>query len=234
MKRARKLIIAIDGPAGSGKSTTAKLLASCLKVPYVDTGAMYRAITLKAMNEKVPFEDTKKLVVVAKKATIHLSETKRSKQKVFLDGKDVTKTIRTPELTKNVFRVAQNPAIRRVMVKKQRILGRKQGAVMEGRDIGTVVFPKADYKFYLIADPRLRAERRYKELIAAGKQVTLKEVIRDQKKRDAKDRNRKVGPLKKAKDAFLIDTTPLTIQGTVARILAVVRSNPLKGFKLAG
>lgn len=218
----KKLIIALDGPAGSGKSTTAKALAEQMGLPYIDTGAMYRAATLKAMRAGIDLKDTPKLVKIAKSAKISFKEG-RGRQRVFLDGKDVTKAIRLPELTKNVFYVAQEPLIRREMVKKQRALGKKEGGVMEGRDIGTVVFPNADYKFFLDADPKLRAKRRYKELVAAGKKISMAQVFKDLKTRDATDLNRKEGPLRKAKDAIKMDTTSLTIQDTVDRILHAVK-----------
>ena len=205
MRNQRKLIIAIDGPAGSGKSTVARLVAR----------------TLKAMRQKVSLEDSKKLAGLARDARIHF-EDGLGKQKVFLDGKNVTKNIRLPELTKNVFYVAKTPLIRREMVKKQRALGKKQGAVMEGRDIGTVVFPRADCKFYLDANPRVRARRRYKELIKSGKQAAFNEVLADLKKRDLSDKTRSEGPLRKAKDALRIDTTSLTIERVVDRILQVI------------
>jgi cytidylate kinase len=229
----KKLIIAVDGPAGSGKSSTAKALAKRMKLPFIDTGAMYRAVTLKAMRNHVPFEDKIKLVSVAKSCSIRLVGKDPAKQKVYLDGKDVTKAIREPELTKNVFYVAQEPLIRREMVKKQRAMGKKEGAVMEGRDIGTMVFPDADYKFFFTASDELRALRRQRELIAVGKNVPLEEVLKDIKKRDATDYNRKEGPLRQAKDAMLIDTTPLTIDETIDIMLAVIGPKPLKPKGLA-
>lgn len=230
MTMRKHLIIAIDGPAGSGKSTTAKLLAETIGVPYIDTGAMYRAATLKALRAGINLKDTKALIQVARKSVIRFEEGRAKKQRVFLDGKDVTKEIRLPELTKNVFYVAQQPAIRREMVKKQRALGKQNGAVMEGRDIGTVVFPNADYKFFLDADPTVRANRRHKELVEAGKAATIGQVFKELKARDASDRSRKEGPLKLAKDAVRIDTTSLTIQETVDRILTTV-SPPFNSLK---
>ncbi len=231
----KKLIIAIDGPAGSGKSSTAKALAVKLKLPYIDTGAMYRAVTLKAMQKGVSLEDVKTLVQIAKKIKIRfvgaplVGARKRAGtspaptgQRVFLDGKDVTKAIRTPELTRNVFYIAREPKIRVEMVRKQRILGAKSGAVMEGRDIGSVVFPKADYKFYFDADPKLRARRRLKELLAEGKKATFNQVYREILTRDATDTKRKTGALKVAKGALVLDTTPLTIPQTVDKILAIL------------
>lgn len=219
-----KLIIAIDGPAGSGKSTVAKLIAQTLKIPYVDTGAMYRSVTLKAMQKGADLTDKKTLLAIAKKVKIRLSPVSGGKQRVFLDGKNVTKAIRTPELTQNVFYIAREPLVRREMVRQQRMMGRSSGAVMEGRDIGTVVFPKADFKFYLVADPRVRARRRLEELITEGKKASLWAVLKDIIRRDRHDKTRKEGPLRKAKDAFRLDTSPLTIEGVVARILAVVKA----------
>jgi cytidylate kinase len=220
----RKLIIAIDGPAGSGKSTTAREVAKRLKLPYIDTGAMYRAVTLKAMRESIPLSSKERLVAAAKRARIELHGKDPNRQKVFLDGKDVTKDIREPELTKNVFHVAQEPLIRREMVKKQRALGRRAGAVMEGRDIGTVVFPRADFKFYFDSNPALRALRRWRELSKAGKKASLAQVEKELKKRDLTDLRRKESPLKRARDAYYIDTTPLTIDETADRMIAIIVS----------
>lgn len=219
----KKLIIAIDGPAGSGKSSTAKELAKRLKAPYIDTGAMYRAITLKALKSGIALTDTKKVVAVAKKARIELKGADPRKQKVFLDGKDVTKAVRMPELTKNVFYVAQEPLIRREMVKKQRAMAKKGGAVMEGRDIGTVVFPNADYKFFFSASDDVRARRRYREIITEGRKTTLDEVLQDIRRRDKTDLERKEGPLKQAEDATAVDTSSLTIGETVDMILDIMK-----------
>ncbi len=222
MRLKRNLIIAIDGPAGSGKSSTAKALAARLHLPFVDSGAMYRAVTLKAMQEKIYFEDHKKLIAVAKRCHIRLAPLKKGVQKVFLDGKDVTKAIRTPELTENVFHVAQEPAIRHELVRKQRAMARAHGAVMDGRDIGTVVFPKAHYKFFFVANAAVRARRRVRDLAKAGKKTSVRKVLVDQKNRDKTDRTRKEGPLKQAKDAIRIDTSSLTIDETVDKILSLI------------
>ncbi len=229
----RKLIIAIDGPAGSGKSSTAKALAKRIGVPYIDTGAMYRAVTLKAMRKNIPFKDTLKLARMAKSASIRLAGRDPKKQKVFLDGKDITKAIRLPEVTQNVFYVAREPRIRQELVKKQKRMGREKGGVMEGRDIGTVVLPRADYKFYFEANPQIRARRRLKELLAAGQRATFRQVLFDMQKRDKSDFGRKEGPLRKAKDAIFMDTSSLTIDETVDKILAIIQSNPLKNRSLS-
>lgn len=224
----RKLIIAIDGPAGSGKSSTAKALAKRMGLPYIDTGAMYRALTLKAMQEGVSFKDIPSLVGLSKKADIRFEGSDPSTQRVFLDGQDVTQAIRQPKLTKNVFHIAQEALIRRKMVKKQQALGRAVGGVMEGRDIGTMVFPDADFKFYFEANPEICAKRRHKELQAAGKKVDLQTVAEDIKRRDETDIKRQEGPLRKAKDAHVIDTSSLTIDETVDRILSVITRKSMK------
>ena len=229
----RKIIIAIDGPAGSGKSSTAKALACRLKLPFIDTGAMYRAVTLKAMRENISFDDHQGLVRTAKHARIELKGHDPKKQKVFLDGKNVTAAIRTPDLTRNVFHIAQEPLIRRELVKKHQAMGNKGGAVMDGRDIGTVVFPRADFKFFFTASHEVRAKRRRAELLAVGKRLSLKEVLRDMLERDKTDYTRKEGPLMRAKDAIVIDTSSLTIEATVDKIATFVSSKPMKSKRLS-
>ena len=220
-----KLIIAIDGPAGSGKSSTAKYLAKKLKLPYIDTGAMYRVVTLEALRRKISFQNVKQLVEITKKIRISFSNSSSGEQRVYVNRRNVTRQIREPELTKNVFYVAREPRIRREMVKKQRALGLKEGAVMEGRDIGTVVFPKADYKFFFVAKPLIRAKRRQRDLNKIGELPTLNQVLRDIQKRDRHDQTRSEGPLKRAKDAIVLDTTSLTIAQTADKILRIVGKN---------
>lgn len=222
LRAPRKLVIAVDGPAGSGKSTTARALADRLGIRYIDSGAMYRALTLKALREGVSLEDPRALVRLARRARIRLSGT-TDNQKVHLDGRDVTKAIRTSELTRQVFHVAQVPAVRRQMVRLQRRMARgPEGAVMEGRDIGTVVFPKADYKFFFTASLAVRAERRRRELAASGQRLTRAQVAADVRRRDATDRNRSEGPLRQAKGAIRLDTTKLTIPQTVERMVGII------------
>jgi CMP/dCMP kinase len=228
----RKLLVAIDGPAGSGKSSTAKALAKSLGVPFIDTGAMYRALTLKAMREKIAFDDKKALVACARRSRIELKGKDPLRQRVFLDGRDVTAAIRRPEVTNSVFHVAQEPRIRRVLVQKQRELGRRAGGVMEGRDIGTVVFPRADFKFFFVASAAVRALRRQQELAAAGRKLPLSEVRRDLLRRDRTDYRRKEGPLRRAADAIRLDTSSLTIPATVDKMLALIRSKSLKKGRL--
>ena len=222
-RRAKPLVIAIDGPAGSGKSTVSKLLAGRLGVTYIDTGAMYRALTLKAMRLGIDLEDEGTLVELSRSTEIGLGEDK-GRQKVVLDGEDVASLIRTPELTKNVKYIARVPGVRSEMVEAQRAIGQRSGAVMEGRDITTVVFPDADYKFYLDADAAERAKRRYKELLALGQKVSLDEITKDVISRDESDKARLVGALKIAEDAVVIDTTDLTIKEVVDRLLSHIEA----------
>ncbi|MDD5422852.1 MAG: (d)CMP kinase [Candidatus Omnitrophota bacterium] len=220
MERSGKsLIIAIDGPAGSGKSTVSKRLAEKLELLYIDTGAMYRALTLKAINGGMDLDDGDSLTAMARFTAIDLKDENGSK-KVFLDGKDVSLAIRTPELTSKVRFIARVPGVRHEMVKLQRSIGERQGAVLEGRDIGTVVFPDADYKFYLDADPGERAKRRYKELLGSGRKVKLEEILKDVIERDESDMKRAVGALKKAKDSVVVDTTSLSIDEVVEKLFS--------------
>lgn len=220
----RGFIIAIDGPAGSGKSTVAKKVAAALGFLYIDTGAIYRALTLKAIRSKTDMKDEGALIELAGKTDIRLAGERGGRPKVFLDGEDVTDKIRTPELTNSVRHVACIGGVRARMVELQRSLGRANGGVLEGRDIGTVVFPDADRKFYLDASDDVRVERRYKEMRQAGMKVTLEGVKRDVLARDRSDMTRKFGPLRKAKDAVLIDTTGLTIDEVVVKITRYIES----------
>ena len=201
-------IIAIDGPAGSGKSTVAKELAQKLGFLYVDTGAMYRALTLKAMRKGVSFDDKKALIELSRDMDIESIQTK-----------DVSDKIRTMDVTKNVKFVASVKGVRDNMVKLQRKLGAAGfGAVLEGRDIGTVVFPDASHKFYLDASLETRVKRRYDELIAKGAAASREDVENDVKSRDASDMTRKEGPLLKARDAITVDTTGMTVEQVVKKI----------------
>ncbi|MBF0253527.1 MAG: (d)CMP kinase [Candidatus Omnitrophica bacterium] len=223
-KAARKTvtIVAIDGPAGSGKSTVARRVARRMRLPYLDTGAMYRALTVAALQKSVSLQDPKALGRLAKRVRIELECAPGRRDRVRLDGEDVTRMIRTPELTQQVHWVARAPEVRSEMVRLQRRAAAARGGVLEGRDIGTVVFPKAPFKFYLDADLRERTARRLKELKAKGVRVSFKKLYEDQKARDLTDTTRKVGPLKPAEDAIRIDTTELTITGVVGRILKLV------------
>jgi cytidylate kinase len=217
----KALIIAIDGPAGSGKSTVSKGIAKRLGLLYLDTGAMYRALTLKAMRRHVDLNDEMALVTLAHSTKIDLKDDESLK--VFLDREDVSLLIRTPEVTANVKYVARVPGVRREMVRMQREIGAVKGAVLEGRDIGTVVFPDASYKFYLDADPEERARRRHKELKLLGQVVDFASLKRDIIQRDESDMKRAVGALKKADDAIAVDTTHLGIDQVVEKLLLHIK-----------
>jgi CMP/dCMP kinase len=221
VKKAR--IIAIDGPAGSGKSTIAKMLAKKLGCLYIDTGAMYRALTLKALNIKADLEDQKFLVKLAKETSITLKNKEDGSLKVYLDGEDVTLEIRDPEVANKVAYIANIPALRSIMVKKQRVLRKLGPLVIEGRDIATVVFPKADKKFYLDASFDERLNRRHKQLKEEGRKIAEGKLRENIRTRDKKDKERKVGGLKIAKSAIYIDTTNLSRPEVIDKLLSYIR-----------
>jgi len=222
MQNKKKLVIAVDGPAGSGKSTVSKIVAEELGIMYIDTGAMYRALTLKAMRLGLKLEDEGSLINLAMATSVDLKE-KNGCLNVLLDGEEVSKLIRTPELTNNVKFIARVACVRAQMVKLQRAIGERSGAVLEGRDIGTVVFPDADYKFYLDADVKERAHRRHKELVETGRKSSLEEIARDVVIRDESDMKRSVGALKVAPGAVVIDTTHLTIDQVAEKLLSYIK-----------
>jgi CMP/dCMP kinase len=215
-------IVAIDGPAGSGKSTAARLVAKKIGYAYVDTGAMYRALTLKALRESVDFNDEKSLIELSDAAQIDIRSKVSGDIEVMLDGEDVASLIRTPELTECVAYIAKIPRIREKMKHAQRGIGMRGRAVFEGRDIGTVVFPEAAHKFYIDADFDERVRRRHKELVANGPVVSYEDVSRDLSARDHKDLTRSIGPLKAADDAVRIDTTHMTIDEVVDKIVSLI------------
>ena len=219
-----KLIVAIDGPAGSGKSTVAKEVAKRLDLIYVDTGAMYRALTLKAVRKAIDLNSTEALVDLAKNTDIRLEVDSGFRLHVKLDGEDVSDEIRTPFITNNVKYVACIKDVRQEMVNLQRKAAKGKGAVLEGRDIVTVVFPDADIKIYLDATIDERVRRRYKELIVKDPAITIEEVKKDVALRDKSDEERSVGPLKKAGDAVLIDTTKFGIEEVIVRVLEGIKA----------
>ena len=214
----KKILIAIDGPAGSGKSTTAKLVAQKLGYIYLDTGAMYRAITLKVLISGVDPSDEEEIVRLTEKSSISFDDN-GGKVRVILDGSDVTEKIRAEEITKTVSLISSYPGVRKILVEKQREIGSRKGCVVDGRDIGTVVFPHADLKFFMVADIMERARRRQAELSESGTELPIVQVVNELKVRDMKDSTREASPLKKADDAIEIDTTNLTIEEQVAKIL---------------
>ncbi len=220
---AKHLVITLDGPAGAGKSTVAKSLASRLGVSYMDTGAMYRALTLKALRLKIDLTDEEALTNLARNTKIAFKEMPDGSLNVTLDGEDVSGPIRTLEVTNNTAYIAKVAGVRALMVAWQRAIGQGRSVVTDGRDQGTVVFTDARYKFYVDCDVEERVQRRYRELVAAGKAVDLDQLRIDMKDRDQKDFNRAVGPLKKAPDAITVDSTGLTVEGTVDKIMKLIQ-----------
>ena len=217
------MIIAIDGPAGAGKSTVACLLAKRLGFVYLDTGAMYRAVTLKILNNNIAIGDISKIVKICKQTRLEINSSKDGSISIFLDGNDVSEKIRSPKITQHVSDIAKIKGVRQQMLKLQRHIGRNNNSVVEGRDIGTVVFPDAEKKFYIDAQFSERVNRRHKELKQAGKKISQDEVDNDLRYRDHIDTTRSLAPLKKADDAIYVDTTDLTIEQVVNRLLSEVK-----------
>ena len=212
------MIIAIDGPAGSGKSTISKLVAKDLNLIYLDTGAMYRMFTLKLLNEKISFEDKKKIEELLQKLNINID-----KESFFLDGKDVSEEIRKSDVSQNVSKVAAIKEVREKMVDLQRKFSQSKDVILDGRDIGTVVFPNADIKIYLVADLKERAERRYREMLEKGQKVSFEEIYKNIADRDKLDSTREITPLKKAADAVEVDTTAKSIEEVKKEILNIYK-----------
>lgn len=217
----QSLVIAIDGPAGSGKSTTARLVAERLGYRYIDTGAMYRAITLKAIEEGVAFDDDERLGHLAAAAEIEFKDGPNSTVQVYLDGADVTDPIRSPEVTRGVSPVSAHRSVRKALVFNQRRLADAGGVALDGRDIGSVVLPHADVKVYVQASLDIRAERRLAEMKAKGISATLDQVKKDIERRDHFDSNREQSPLKIPLGASVLDTTDLTIDGQVQQVITL-------------
>lgn len=217
----KRISIAIDGPAAAGKSTVAKVVAKKLSYVYIDTGAMYRTITYAALEQKVDIENEEQLMEVVKNVKIEFQQGENT-QLVFLNGQDVSEVIRTPEVTNRVSIVAKHRLVREEMVRRQQELAEKGGVVMDGRDIGTHVLPDAEVKIFMLASVEERAERRHLENMNKGFDSNLEQLKEEIAQRDKLDSEREVSPLKKANDALELDTTSLSIEEVVQKIMGIV------------
>lgn len=213
--------VAIDGPSGAGKSTIAKAVAAKLSIVYVDTGALYRTIGLAVRRRDIQMDDAKGILSVLPEIRVELVY-RAGSQRVLLDGEDVSDLIRTPEISMYASKVSALPEIRAFLLDLQRNMAREHSVVMDGRDIGTVILPDAEVKIFLTASDEKRAERRWRELVDKGQQVTLTEVLDDMRRRDAQDSARAVAPLRQAEDALLVDTSGLTLEESIAAVLAAI------------
>jgi len=222
----KRYIIAIDGPVAVGKSSVAKGLAHRLGYLYIDTGAMYRAVTLAAMREDLDLEDHQAVTDLARRLDIRL-ETSPEGLRVLCNGEDVSEAIRAPEVSRNTSPVSETAGVRERLVQLQRAMGRQGGVIMEGRDIGTVVFPDADFKFYLTADTDERSRRRHCELRQSDHAQDLEVVHRDLEERDRRDSTRAIAPLRRAEDAIEVDTTFLTLNQVIDKIVRIVERGGL-------
>jgi cytidylate kinase len=223
-KNQRRVVVAIDGPSGAGKSTIAKRVAERLNFTYIDTGAMYRAAALWALRQNLDPGDMHRMEQLALAAEIELSP-----GHIRLNGEDVTEEIRTPDVSNAASRIAVIPGVRRAMVEKQRAMGARASVVMEGRDIGTVVFPHADVKIFLDANPRERVLRRLKEVQAKGDSINEDALAEQMRERDLRDSTRADAPLTQAPDAVYVDSTALGVEEVVDAVLRIVRSRTTNG-----
>lgn len=217
----KNIVIAIDGPAGSGKSSTARALAERLGIVYVDTGAMYRAVTLAALRANIPFRE-EELTALLHDIQITLQPSANG-QRTLLNNEDVSESIRSREVTAAVSEISSFASVRNAMTLLQRSMGASGGIVMDGRDIGTNVFPNADLKIFMVASARIRAERRHKELVAKGVEISLDELEQEIIQRDNADSSRALSPLRKAPDAVEIDTTALSPDEQLQQIISMIQ-----------
>ena len=219
------LQIAIDGEAGAGKSTVSKILAQRLNCRVLNTGDIYRAFTIAFMNEKVDSENQLKVQEVLDKSNVEIKYNQQGKQSTYLNGEDVTEKLHENVISENVSLYAKIPIVRKKTVVIQRKVASDENIVLEGRDIGTVVLPNANFKFYVTASAKVRAERRYKELIANGEKVEFDKIYEEIVKRDTIDRTRECSPLKVAEDGIIIDTSNLTVDEAVEKMVRIVKEN---------
>lgn len=224
----RRVVVAIDGPAGAGKSTIAKRLAARLGFTYIDTGAMYRAVALWGLRQGVDMGDMHRMEQLAIAAQIELAP-----GRIALNGEDITDAIRTAELSNGASKVSVIPGVRRALVAKQREMGARTSVVMEGRDIGTVVFPNADVKIFLDADPNERLRRRFEETKAKGEAVSESQLAAQMRERDQRDSTRADAPLSQAPDAIYLDSTAMSLDQVEEAILKIVRSRVTNGKELS-
>lgn len=226
--RRSRPIVAIDGPAGAGKSTVARQLANVLRFVLVDTGALYRAVALAAQRDGIGWDDAGGVSALSRRLVeaqaLSLGRDEDGAIRLLLSGQDISQAIRAPDIGMGASTVSAHPEVRSALLDMQRQAGRGGGVVMEGRDIGTVVFPDAELKFFLTAQPQVRAQRRYDELRAKGATVTLEETLDEVLKRDDQDSRRAVAPLKQAPDAERVDDSDLSIEETVAKMAERVRA----------
>lgn len=213
--------VALDGPSGSGKSVMAKAVAEKMGFLYVDTGALYRAVGLYMFENKIGKNEKEKIVENLKNIDLEMKH-ENGTQIVFLNGKDVSKEIRLPEISMYASAVSAIPEVRKFLLGTQRKVAEKYNVIMDGRDIGTVIFPDADVKIFLFADDEVRAKRRYKELCEKGVQTTLEDVLSDMKLRDENDRTRKIAPALPAPDAYMLNNSNLTLEETLDKIISLI------------
>ena len=223
-------VITIDGPAGSGKSTVSRLLARRLKVLYLDTGAMYRAVALQAKRKGVDLKDREKVSRLCRDLDLHF-KTLDGTTRLFVGAEDISAAIRSPEMDMLSSAVSAIKEVREAMTLLQRKMAEQGGVVAEGRDMGTVVFPDADYKFFVNADPGVRAGRRYRERLERGESVSREEVEKELKKRDDQDMTRALAPLVPAQDAIIIDTTHLSVEEVVEKMVRTMERGDKKTLK---
>ena len=217
------LAVAIDGPAGAGKSSVAKAVGKQLGLLYVDTGALYRTVGLAALRKGVDPSSKAEVEALLKEISVEMDFSETSGQVVLLNGENVTGLIRTPEVSMTASDISALPIVREYLLGLQRNIAKTKNVIMDGRDIGTVVLPDAQVKIFLTASPESRAERRYKELVEKGEKTTVKDVLRDVIKRDYNDTNRKAAPLRPAEDSVLVDTTNLDFDGSVEAVAKIIR-----------